>query len=53
MDSYFCLADVTKMGFLVDIMTQGLFAGALGLLLLSIPIVRSEKNLDEDREQPR
>ena len=44
---------MTKMGFLVDIMTQGLFAGALGLLLLSIPILRGGKNLDKEREQPR
>ena len=38
------------MGFLVDIMTQGLFAGAWGLLLLSIPILRRDENLDEDHE---
>jgi len=41
------------MGFLIDIMTQGLFAGALGLLLLSIPILRGDKNRDEDPERPR
>jgi hypothetical protein len=38
------------MGFLVDIMTQDLLAGALGILLLSMPIFRRRKNLDEKSE---
>ena len=35
------------MGFLVDIMTQGLLAGVLGILLLSMAILRRRKNLDK------
>ena len=38
------------MGFLVDIMTQGLLAGAVGILLLSMPILRRRKNLNEKSE---
>jgi hypothetical protein len=38
------------MGFLVDILTQGFLAGALGVFLLSMPIFRRRKNLDEKSE---
>ena len=38
------------MEFLVDIMTQGLLAGVLGILLLSMAMLRRRKNLDKKSE---
>ena len=42
--------DNESLDFLVDIMTQGLLASALGILLLSMAIFRRPKNLDKNSE---